>query len=108
MLKVNVDAATFKELECVDFGVVVHDEHGIIKGCAMKEHPRLAPAKIAEALALKWSLKWVQEASLGDVLLVEVDCLEVYLTWRKQREVFTEFQTLILDVKVFTYIFNNF
>ena len=74
--KVNFDAALFENLGCVGIGMAVWDSDGAIIAALSQRIPLLLSVEMAEAMAVRRAVLFVQEMCLSKVL-VEGDCLRV-------------------------------
>jgi len=74
--KVNFDAALFENLGCAGIGMAVWDSDGAIIAALSQRIPLPLSVEMAEAMAVRRAVLFVQEMCLSKVL-VEGDCLRV-------------------------------
>lgn len=75
-IKVNVDAAIFKEENSYGFGYVARDHTGRVLGARAASYPGVISAELAEAIGCKEALSWIKSKQWGKTYL-ETDCSKV-------------------------------
>lgn len=73
-MKISVDATTFSEHNAYGFGLVARDDKGELIHARTKCSFGLISSYMAEALAIKEALSWIQDRGWSKVT-VETDCL---------------------------------
>ncbi|KAK7860553.1 hypothetical protein CFP56_036752 [Quercus suber] len=94
--KVNFDAALFENLGCAGIGVAVRDSVGAIIAALSQRIPLPLPVEMAEAMAARRAVLFVQELCLSKVL-VEGDCLRVVSALNSSL-IFRNFQSRMDDL----------
>lgn len=95
-VKVSVDAAIFKEREEVGFGLVARDSDGMLIEARTVVHYELVSPVLAEAMAVKEALSWIDTRQWSGVTL-ESDCLVVVQAIRSKTPMRSRFGVIVTE-----------
>lgn len=76
LIKVSVDAAVFEDRGGVGFGFVARNSDGELVEARAMVHPHLVAPVVAEAMAFKEALSWMDNRGWHEAV-IESDCLSV-------------------------------
>lgn len=98
-IKVSVDASVFEDRGGVGFGFVARDSEGALVEAKAIFHPNLVTPIMAEAMAFKEALSWMEEHGWYDAT-VESDCLGVVQAIRSRMAMRSYFGSIVEDCRV--------
>ncbi|KAL8098853.1 hypothetical protein AgCh_031539 [Apium graveolens] len=105
-VKVSGDAAIFKEREEVGFGLVARDSDGMLIEAITVVHYELVSPVLAEAMAVKEALSWIDARQWSGVTL-ESDCLVVVQAIRSKTPMRSRFGVVVTECRDFMHRLNN-
>lgn len=104
-VKVNIDAASFEELNCTGVGAVIRDEQGEFVRARSRRIEVLLHPREAEALSLKEALSWVKELGFRDCVF-ETDAKQLADACRNIQGA-SYFHTIVSDCVEYCKHFDN-
>lgn len=75
-VKVNSDAAIFRETSCYSYACIVRDDKGSLIEARSKCSRGRTSADLAEAIGIREALSWVKNEGISNIV-VESDCLQI-------------------------------
>ncbi|WOG89983.1 hypothetical protein DCAR_0209224 [Daucus carota subsp. sativus] len=105
-VKVSVDAAIFEDKEEVGFGLVARDSEGSLIQAKAVSHTELLDPVLAEAMAVKEALSWIDEMQWPATTL-ESDCQIVVQAIRSVTPMRSRFGGIISECRILMQHLNN-
>ncbi|XP_074358745.1 uncharacterized protein LOC141698038 [Apium graveolens] len=105
-VKVSVDAAVFEDQNGIGFGLVARDSKGDLIEATTKFQPGLVAPIVAEAMAFKEALSWMDDRGWHDAA-GESDCLAMVQAIRSTTPMRSYFGSIIEDCRCILQSLNN-
>uniref|UniRef100_A0A803PK99 RNase H type-1 domain-containing protein n=1 Tax=Cannabis sativa TaxID=3483 RepID=A0A803PK99_CANSA len=98
-LKLNTDAAVDVVNRISGFGAILRDSNGQVVAAMSRPYPSCFKPKVMEALALRFSLQWLQEMNIP-IHYIETDSLLVVKGLHSKNFNVSDFQSVLHDISI--------
>ncbi|KAL8100447.1 hypothetical protein AgCh_032636 [Apium graveolens] len=97
-VKISADAAVFEDKDAVGFGLIARDSNGVLIQAKSIVHKSSVSPVLAEAMAIKEALSWIDEMHWKECTVVS-DCLVVVQAIRSKTPMRSQFGSVIEECR---------